>query len=174
VTAADPATEPVAPERVPPAVARAVWVMYAGAGLSVAGIGVNIMTLGVIRRRIGLMTPALLASAQHQAIAGFIVGGLVAAAVWAFIGTSCRAGMSWAPVAGTVLFAVGTVYAADVTLGLSGQDAPAAVRAYAAVVWLAGLAATTLLWQRESSRFFRAGRRRPLRGRGPTRPRRPR
>jgi hypothetical protein len=132
--------------------------MYGGAALSVVGIFVNITTLGVIKQRMGLISPALLASTQHQAIAEFIVGGLVVAAVWAFIGISCRAGMAWARIAGTLLFVVGTVYAADTTLGLDGQDAPAAVRIYAVAVWLAGLAATTLLWQRDSSAFFRAPR----------------
>lgn len=147
----------------PLAVARAVMIMYGGAVLSVIGIFVNITTLDVIKQRMGLMPPALLASTQHQAVAEFIVGGLVVAAVWAFIGISCRARMDWARIAGTVLFAVGTVYAADVTLGLDRQDAPAAVRIYAVAVWLAGLAATTLLWQRESNAFFRAGRPEPPR-----------
>ena len=142
----------------PLAVARAVVVMYGGAALSLVGIIVNITTLGVIKQRMGLMTPGLLASTQHQAIAEFIVGGLVVAAVWAFIGISCRAGMGWARIVGTALFVFDTVYAVDVTLGLGGQDAPAAVRIYAVAVWLAGLAATTLLWQRESTAFFRADR----------------
>jgi hypothetical protein len=137
-------------------------VMYGGAALSIVGIFVNITTLGVIKQRMGLMSPALLASTQHQAIAEFIVGGLVVAAVWAFIAISCRAGMEWARIAGTVLFVVDTVYAADVTLGLNGQDAPAAVRIYAVAVWLAGLAATTLLWQRNSGAFFRSGRPGPV------------
>ncbi|MGH3167041.1 MAG: hypothetical protein ACRDN0_14280 [Trebonia sp.] len=143
----------------PLSVARAVVVMYGGAALSVVGIFVNITTLGVIRQRMGLMSPALLASTQHQAVAEFIVGGLVTAAVWAFIGISCRAGMEWARIAGTVLFVVNTVFGVDVILGLDGQDAPAAVRIYAAAVWLAGLAATMLLWQRESGAYFRSGRR---------------
>lgn len=142
----------------PLSVARAVMVMYGGAALSVVGIFVNITTLGVIRQRMGLMPPTLLASTQHQAIAEFVVGGLVVAAVWAFVGISCRAGMEWARIAGTVLFVVDTVYAVDVTFGLGGQDAPAAVRIYAVAVWLAGVSATTLLWQRESGGFFRAGR----------------
>lgn len=143
----------------PLSVARAVMVMYGGAALSLIGIFVNITTLGVIRRRMGLMPSALLASTQHQAVAEFIVGGLVVAAVWAFIGTSCRAGMRWARIAGTAAFAVDTVFTADIAIGLGRHDTPAAVRIYAAAVWLGGLAATTLLWQRESGAFFRAGRR---------------
>jgi len=143
---------------VPLSVARAVMVMYGGAALSIIGIFINITTLGVITKRLPLMSPALLASTQHQAIAEFIVGGLVGAAVWIFLAISCRSGMNWARIAGTVLFAIDTVYVVDVTIGLDRQDAPFGVRVYAVAVWLAGLAATTLLWQRPSSTFFRARR----------------
>jgi hypothetical protein len=139
--------------------------MYGGAALSAAGVFVNLTTLGRIKRRLPLTSPALLASTEHQAIAEFVVGGLVSAAVWIFMAISCRAGMRWARLAGTALFAVDTVYTVDVAASFDRFDASVAVRVYTVVVWLAGLTATLLLWQRGASGFFRpaatAARRRP-------------
>jgi hypothetical protein len=143
---------------VPLSVARAVMVMYGGAALSIVGIFINVTSLGVTQKRLPLMSPALLASTRHQAIAEFIVGGLVLAAVWIFLAISCRAGMNWARIAGTVAFVIVTVYAVDTVFSLDNQDAPAAVRVYAVAAWLAGLAATVLLWQRPASAFFAARR----------------
>jgi hypothetical protein len=154
---AHPAPGPARPPA-PPAVRRAVRVMYGGAALSVAGIFVNLTTLGRIKRRLPVTSPELLASTQHQAIAEFIVGGLVSAAVWIFMAISCRARMRWARLAGTALFAIDTVYTVDVAASFDRFDAPVAVRVYTVAVWLTGLTTTLLLWQRAASGFFRPGR----------------
>jgi hypothetical protein len=88
--------------------------MYGGAALSLVGVFVNLTTLGTIKRRLPVTSPALLASTEHEAIAEFIVGGLVVAAVWIFLAT--------------------------------------------VAVWIAGLAATLLLWQRGANTYFRPAR----------------
>jgi hypothetical protein len=139
----------------PESIRRATWVMYAGAAASIAGIFVNLTTLGAIRQRSPLMSPALLSSTEHQAIAEFIVGGLVVAAVWVFMAISCRAGMGWARIAGTVLFAIDTVYTADMVIGFDRVNTTLAGQLYASAVWLIGLTATLLLWQRSASAYFR-------------------
>jgi hypothetical protein len=132
--------------------------MYGGAALSLVGVFVNLTTLGTIKRRLPVTSPALLASTEHEAIAEFIVGGLVVAAVWIFLAMSCRVGMRWARAAGTALFAVDTVYMVDVAASLDRVDAPVAVRMYTVAVWIAGLAATLLLWQRGANTYFRPAR----------------
>ena len=132
--------------------------MYGGAALSVVGVLVNLTTLGTIKHRLPVTSPALLASTEHQAIAEFIVGGIVGAAVWVFMAISSRSGMRWARVAGTALFAVDTVYMVDVAASLDQFDAPVVVRIYTVAVWLVGLATTLLLWQRASTGFFRPAR----------------
>ena len=144
-----------APEAAPVAVRWAVRIMYGGAAAGIAGILVNVTTLGAIRQQRPIMSAALRTSTQHQAIAEFIVGGVVVAALWTFLAMSCQAGKSWARIVSTVLFGIYTV----------GQIAAAAIpsggagRLYNIVLWLIGLVAIVFLWQRSSTEYFRdAGR----------------
>lgn len=129
--------------------------MYGGAAASVAGIFVNLTALSALRRR---TAPALWPSAERQAIAEFVVGGIVVAAVWAFMALSCRAGARWARISSTVLFAVDTVYTAVVVLGADRTAAGPGVRAWTGVTWLFGLAAVVLLWHRTATSHFHPGR----------------
>jgi hypothetical protein len=81
----------------------------------------------------------------------FIVGGVIAAAVWIVLARACRNGQSWARTTGTVLFALATV---DTIVGLSAPIA-GPVRLWGLVTWLAGLVAVILLWQRPSTAYFK-------------------
>lgn len=138
----------------PASVLNAVRVMYAGAAVSLLGIGANLTMLGSIKRRLPVRSPGLLASTEHQAIAEFIVGGVVVAALWVFVALMCGRGMRWARMAATALFAVDTVYAADTVSALDGMSPTALVRVQAAAVWLIGLVTVVFLWQRTASAFF--------------------
>jgi hypothetical protein len=148
-------TPEAAPEAAPASVRWAVRIMYTGAAAGIAGIGVNVTTLGVIRQQRPIMSEALRTSTQHQAIAEFIVGGIVVAALWAFMAVSCRARKSWARVGSTVLFAVYTVYTTEIVLKFDGISPPGAVQAYTGIVWLLGVAAVSLLWHRTATPHFR-------------------
>ena len=88
-------------------------------------------------------------------IAGFIAGGVIAAAVWIGLALACRRGHSWARITGAVLFGLATL---DTLVGLTAPLAVAS-RLWALVPWLAGLAAVVFLWRRDSSAFFKAGAR---------------
>lgn len=158
VTTGAPAhrTPDAPPEAAPVSVRWAVWTMYAGAVAGIAGIIVNVTTLGAIRQQRPFMSAALRTSTQHQAIAEFIVGGIAVAAVWLFMAISCRAGARWARLASTVLFGIYTVYTTEIVIGFDRVDPPGAVRMYTAVVWLIGLSAVVLLWHRTAARHFRA------------------
>lgn len=158
VTTGAPAQRPpdAAPEAAPASVRWAVRIMYAGAAAGIAGIAVNVMTLGAIRQQRPIMSAALRTSTQHQAIAEFIVGGIVIAAVWMFMAISCQAGARWARLASTGLFAIYTVYTTEIVIGFDRVNPPGAVHVYTGVVWLLGLSAVILLWHRAAALYFRA------------------
>jgi len=139
---------------VPSQVANAVKVMYLGAATSILGIVIEILTVNATKSAIERHSPHLTASqidaTQHTLIAGSIVGGVIAAALWIFIARNCLGGKNWARLVGTVLFAICTIDTAG------GAIAPlaGAVKLWEVVVWLIGLAAVVLLWRRPSTEFF--------------------
>ncbi|HEX6452593.1 MAG TPA: hypothetical protein VF060_24435 [Trebonia sp.] len=149
-------TPEAAPEAAPASVRWAVRIMYAGAAAGIAGIFVNVITLGAIQQQRPIMSAALRTSTQHQAIAEFIVGGIVVAGVWTFMALSCRAGKPWARLVSTVLFAIYAVYTAEIVVEFDEVRPPDAVRVYTGIVWLIGLTAVILLWQRTTTPHFRA------------------
>jgi hypothetical protein len=143
---------------VPSQVANAVKVMYVGAATSIIGIIIDILTVNAtktaIERRSHHLTTSQLNASQHALIAGFIVGGLIGAAAWIIVARNCQGGKNWARITGTVLFAVVTI---DTIVGLTAPLA-SAVKIWGVVIWLVGLAAVVLLWQRPSTQFFTAPR----------------
>lgn len=139
----------------PQSVLRAVQIMYAGAAVSLIGIIVNLTTLSstkseIIRHSPNLTT-AQVNNALHAAIGIFIVTGLLGAALWIWMAQTCKVGKNWARTVSTVLFGIDTISV------VAGAAAPGggATRIYGIVVWLVGLAAIILLWQRSSSDYFR-------------------
>ena len=143
---------------VPSTVANAVKVMYVGAVASIIGIVIEILTISATKSAIERRSPKLTVSqvnaSQHALIAGFIIGGLIAAAAWILVARNCQGGKNWARITGTVLFAISTI---DTIVGVTAPLATAA-KIWGAVVWLVGLAAVVLLWQRPSTAFFAAPR----------------
>jgi len=143
---------------VPSQVANAVKVMYVGAATSIIGIIIDIVTVNAtkaaIQRRSHHLTTSQLNASGHTLIAGFIVGGLIGAAAWIIVARNCQGGKNWARITGSVLFAIATI---DTIVGLTAPLA-AAVKIWGVVVWLVGLAAVVLLWQRPSTEFFTAPR----------------
>jgi hypothetical protein len=156
---ADP-REP-SPASVPPSVLRAVKVMYVGVAASLIGIVVDMTTLSSTRAAIIKHSPTLTAAqvnnAEHFEIGLFIAGGLIGAALWLWMAQSCRAGKGWARVVSTVLFAIDTVSVLIAAGGSTGGGGLA--RVYGFVIWVVGLIAIILLWQRTSSGYFRSARR---------------
>lgn len=139
----------------PPAVRNAVLVMFAGALASLLGIIVDIVTVSATKRAIERRSPNLTAtqvnSAQHVLVAGFVAGGVIAAAIWVVLALACRRGRNWARITGTVLFGLSTLD----TIGGTAAPVSGVVKIWAVVVWLVALTAVVFLWRRESSAFFR-------------------
>ena len=140
----------------PPSVLRAVQVMYAGAAASLIGIIIDMTTLSSTKSEIMRRNPSLtatqVANAEHVAIGLFIVSGLLGAGLWIWIAQMSKAGKNWARIVGTVLFAIDTI---SVFAGAATVPGAGATRIYSIVVWLIGLAAVILLWQRASPDYFR-------------------
>jgi hypothetical protein len=149
-----------APASAPPSVLRAVKVMYAGVAASLIGIVIDMTTLSATRAAIikhsPTLTTAQVNSAEHVEIGLFIASGLIGAALWLWMAQSCRAGKGWARIVSTVLFAIDTL---AVLITAAGTTGGGLTRAYGLVVWLVGLIAIILLWQRASSGYFRSARR---------------
>jgi hypothetical protein len=140
----------------PQSVLRAVRVMYVGLAASLIGIAIDMTTLSSTRTAIlkanPTFTTAQVNSAEHVEIGLFIASGLIGAALWLWMAQSCKAGKGWARIVSTVFFAIDTI--AQFLLGSTGG----AARIYGLLVWLVGLTAVILLWQRSSSEYFRASR----------------
>ena len=155
---ADP-REP-SPASAPPSVLRAVKIMYVGVAVSLIGIVIDMTTLSSTRAAIikhsPTFTTAQVNSAEHVEIGLFIASGLIGAALWLWMAQSCRAGKGWARIVSTVLFAIDTLAVLITTAGTAGGGLS---RAYALVIWVVGLIAIILLWQRASSGYFRSARR---------------
>ncbi len=144
------------PLSAPASVRRAVTAMYAGAALSLIALVVELLTLSTtkadVRQHSATMTASQVSSLGHALAAGWIVGGLIAAALWIFTALACRNGKGWARIMGTVFFAIATLDLAGYLI----TPLAAPVKIVVALVWLAGLAALVLLWQRSSTAFFKA------------------
>jgi hypothetical protein len=140
---------------VPPSVARAVRVMYAGAWASTLGIVLDLVSVRSLQARLVTMTnangsrltAAQVAQQEHLAIASLVAMGVVAVGLWVWMARSNRDGKSWARPVATVIFAAATLqFVADLN-GSSGLAGTVETRSYGIVVWLIGLAAVILLWQ---------------------------
>jgi hypothetical protein len=152
--------EPSPPISAPPqSVLRAVKVMYVGVAVSLIGIIVDMTTLSATRTSIlnqhPSYTTAQLNSAEHFVIGEFIAGGLIGAALWLWMAQKNGAGKPWARVVSTVLFGIDTL---SVIVGATAVAGGGLSRIYGVLVWVIGLTAIILLWQRSSSEYFRAPR----------------
>jgi hypothetical protein len=140
----------------PQSVQRAVRAMYVGVAASLIGIAVDLTALSAIRsaitKRSTTMTAAQINTAVHVEIGFLIVGGLIGAALWLWMAQSCKAGKAWARTVSTVLFAIDT---ASVLASVAAVPGGGLTRIYGLIVWVIGLIAIILLWQRSSSDYFR-------------------
>jgi hypothetical protein len=142
----------------PTSVVNAVRVMYAGAVGSVVLAVIEVLTRKTLRANLLAHFPKLAARHPHLAsrplTLGALVGGVIAVVLWIVIAQACRNGKNWARITGTVFFAIATIDA------LAALIIPFAVsvKIVELVVWLLGLTAVILLWQRSSSEYFRGNR----------------
>ena len=153
---------PVRPP-IPQSVTRAVQLMYLGALASLVGIILELLTRHSLRtfihdhatRNGSRLTPAQVADTYHAELVALVVVGLIGVGLWIWMARMNGRGRNWARITSTVFFALDTLGAIGALAGgsLSGGNAN---RFYGLVVWIIGLAAIILLWQRQSSDYFQA------------------
>jgi hypothetical protein len=138
----------------PPPVQMAIRLMWIGAALSAVSAVIAAATVSHLRDTILKVHPsysaAQVSSAERSQAFLYIFVGVISVGLWLWMSFVTRSGKSWTRIVATVLFGVNTLYTA---LTLS---ATALGLILVLLLWLAGLAATILLWRRPSSEFFRS------------------
>jgi hypothetical protein len=150
------------PRSIPPSVARAVQVMYLGALASLVGIIIELLTRHSLRtfiadhatRNGSRLTATQVADTYHAELVVLVVVGLIGVGLWIWMARANKAGRNWARITSTVFFALDTIGAIGGLAGgaLSGGSVN---RFYGLVVWVIGVVAIVLLWQRTSSEYFK-------------------
>lgn len=149
--------EPVRPEP-PDSVLTAVKLMYAGAIVSAVSIVVALLTIGSLRSALQRADPSYTSSQLHTAeVAGvvfIVVFGLIGVGLWIWMATANKRGANWARIVASVFFGLDTLSL------LAGFARPEALftRLLGLLTWLIGLGAIFLLWQRQSSEYFKGPR----------------
>jgi hypothetical protein len=153
---------PVRPP-IPQSVTRAVQVMYLGALASLVGVIIELLTRHSLRsfianhatRNGNRLTAAQVADTYHAELVVLVVVGLIGVGLWLWMAQMNKAGKNWARITSTVFFALDTLGAIGGLAGgaLSGGSVN---RFYGIVVWVIGVAAILLLWQRSSSEYFKS------------------
>ena len=83
-------------------------------------------------------------------MAFIILTGLIGVGLWLWMARMNGAGRSWARVVASVLFALSTLS----VLTSIARPSAGVTRIFGVLVWLVGLGAIVLLWQRDSSDYF--------------------
>jgi hypothetical protein len=139
------------PAEPPASMATAVRLMYAGAGTAVV-LGITAaLTTHSPRRVVHIGNPASGGYKAGEIIGGVIVG-LVAGGLWLWMAWANKRARSWARILSTVFFGVLTLYVA----GSLASTLPTALKIVVIAEWVAGIAAVVFLWQRQSTRYYKA------------------
>jgi hypothetical protein len=144
------------PEQAPRSVRTAVKLMYGGVAANILGIIINLTTISSIRRAILTSYPLYSTGQVHRlelvTVGGSAVIGLLAVGLWIWMAQANSAGKSWARVFATVLFGINTLaMLATIARPHSTYELLTGI-----LVWLIGLVAVTLLWQKSTSAYLQA------------------
>ncbi len=109
-----------------------------------------------MRAAIKTASPKLTSGQVHAAlVAGVaiaVIGGFIGVGLWLWMAWANRAGKRWARIVATVLFALSTLN----VITLVARPHALLSLILGLLVWLAGLGAIVMIWQRESSAYFQA------------------
>ncbi len=149
--------KPLEAER-PPApkpVENAVKLMYVGAAISTVSLIISLVFIGSIKPALRTEFPKYTASQIDRAFTAFIIVAIISAGVgiglWLLMARANGQGKNWARITSTVLFGIETLTVLESFRG------PKRVidLVFPVLTWLVGLAVVWLLWQRESTAFFK-------------------
>lgn len=165
---------PPVPDR-PRAVTYAVWLMYAGAVLSVVNGVVEALMARSLVTTMFTQFESRLPPGQATAriptdlltrvfTVATVIGGIIYALLWLWMAWKNHSGRSWARVLSTVFFGLFSVSvlssAARVSSGVAG------ILIASLVTFAVGLAVIILIWQPEASRYYEAVKAKDAIGRG--------
>jgi hypothetical protein len=152
-TSSQPAQEPQ-PIEPPRSVRTAVKLMYAGAAGSALSMIITLLTIGSLKSAILSRHPdytaAQLHSAQGVGIGSAVIGGLIAIGLWLWMAWANGRGRGWARIVSAVFFGINTL---DLIISFAVVHA-AAAPIIGVVVWLIGLGAIVLIFNKESGPFY--------------------
>jgi MFS family permease len=147
--------ESVSPQP-PPPVITASRLMYAGAAVSAVEFIAGLTTVGTLKTTIRSANPSLSANQVNSDIGVALAIGaffaLVGIGLWLWMAFANRRGRSWARITATVLFGIDTL----LLLTAIVQPHLALSLVIDIVIWLIGLGAIVLIWNKESSAYYDA------------------
>ncbi len=97
-------------------------------------------------------TAAQLHNAEVARVVPLIIGGVIAVGLWLWMAWANRNGRSWARTVSAVLFGISTL---DALVALFLVRGAVATQITGALVWLVGLGAIVLLFNKESGPLYR-------------------
>jgi hypothetical protein len=158
---ARPAPSAQPPEAVaepPGSVRLAVRLMYAGAALAALDLIVTLTTVGKARSILHAAEPHWSASrvttTVHTEIAYFVVTWAITIALWLVMARTNLAGRGWARIVSTILCVLSTLSFAEYVT----QPSSLLSKLILVPMWLVGVGAVVLLWQRATTEYIRAGK----------------
>ncbi|MGO8956137.1 MAG: paraquat-inducible protein A [Streptosporangiaceae bacterium] len=151
----------------PRSVQNAVKCMYAGAATDILAVIVGFARFSNLKSEaeatvsgtVTTLTPTQVNQVANIGVAlAILLPGLLGIVVWLWMANKNNAGKRWARVLSTLLFSLGTLgmLAVIVEPMPSGTWMIAGLKILPLATWLAGLCAIVLLWQRDSTEFFRS------------------
>jgi hypothetical protein len=151
-----PSYEPGSAPPQPRSVRTAVRLMYVGAALDAIGVILGLATIGslksaIIKHSSKQLTATQIHGLEVFSIVGTVVIGLIAIGLWLWMAWANGKGRSWARIVSAVLFGIDTL---SLLLSFTRANVIGAV-ILGVLVWLAGLGAIILIFNKESTPFFR-------------------
>ncbi len=147
----------------PSSVRTAVWLMYAGGGLSLLSAIIVLALSGRIKTDVdnalikhnATAAKKLTLSQIHSVASAYVViivvVLLISVALWVWMAWANGRGRPWARIVASVLFGLNTIF---LLVGVSRAGSSTLV---SGIGWLIGLVAIIMLWQRASSAYFKPG-----------------
>jgi hypothetical protein len=139
---------------------RAVRLMYVGAALELVALITVLVTLGSLKSAVLRSNPDLTTGQWHAVVRDHIlpleIGVPVAAAMWLWMAWANGRGHGWARGGCAALFGLTTLSLLSGIAGGAAKYAPVDLIA-GVILWLVGLAAVTLVFNKASDSYYRRG-----------------
>jgi hypothetical protein len=138
----------------PQSVRRAVWLMYAGAGLEVLALIIALVTIGSLKSAILRAHPDYTAAQLHSAeVAGtfpLAVGAVITIGLWLWMARANAKGKNWARIVSAVFFGINSL---DLATSIAVAHAVGTL-IIGIVIWFVGLVTILLIFSKESRPFY--------------------